>query len=115
MLIKEGAPGNSLLIVASGHVKVSKDNHDLAKLGPGMVIGEIALITGAPRSATVTAHEDVEYFELDRNDIETLAKQKPQIAEELLEYCRKRLIGNLLNITGLFTELDLIPKGKITL
>ncbi|MCC6807564.1 MAG: cyclic nucleotide-binding domain-containing protein [Deltaproteobacteria bacterium] len=106
VLLKEGAPGESLLIVASGHVRVSKDNHDLAKLGPGMVIGEIALITGAPRSATVEAHEDVEYLELDRKDIEVMAKQKPQIAEELLEFCRKRLIGNLLNTSPLFKHFD---------
>jgi CRP-like cAMP-binding protein len=106
VLLKEGAPGESLLIVASGHVRVSKDGNDLAKLGPGMVIGEIALITGAPRSATVAAHEDVEYFELDRKDIEALTKQKPQIAEELLEYCRKRLIGNLLNTSPLFKHFD---------
>jgi CRP-like cAMP-binding protein len=106
VLLREGAPGDSLLIVASGHVRVSKDGQDLAKLGPGMVIGEIALITGAPRSATVTAHEDVEYLELDRGDIEALTKQKPQIAEELLEFCRKRLIGNLLNTSPLFKHFD---------
>lgn len=113
VLMKEGAPGESLLIIAGGHVKVSKDNHDLAKLGPGMVIGEIALITGAPRSATVTAHEDVEYFEIDRKDIEALAKQRPQIAEELLEFCRKRLIGNLLNTSPLFKHFDEMTRFEL--
>lgn len=113
LLMKEGDPGDSLLIVASGHVNVSKAGTQLAKLGPGMVLGEIALITGGARSATVTAHEDVEYFEIDRKDVEVLAQQKPQIAEELLDYCRKRLIGNLLNTSPLFKHFDDVTRYSL--
>jgi CRP-like cAMP-binding protein len=105
-LLAEGAPGASLLVTASGHVKVYKNNAEVAKVGPGMVLGEIALITRAPRTATVVAHEDVEYFELSREDIEVMAEKQPQIAEELLEFCRKRLIGNLLNTSPLFKRFD---------
>ncbi len=105
-LLIEGKPGDTLLIVASGHVTVSKGGAELAKLGPGSVIGEMALITGAPRSATVTAAEEVEIFELSRADVTALAKQKPAIAEELVEYCRKRLIGNLVRTSPLFTKFD---------
>ncbi len=105
-ILKEGERGDSLLVVASGHVSVQKGGATLAKLGPGMVIGEMALITGAPRSATVLADEDVEVFVLERKDVEGLATQKPQVAEELIEYCRKRLIGNLLNTSPLFKRFD---------
>ncbi len=109
-ILKEGDKSDSLLMTASGHVRVLRGQNELAKLGPGTVIGEIGLITRAPRSATVVAHEDVEYFELARNDVESLAAQKPQIAEELLEFCRKRMIGNLLNTSPLFKRFDEVTR-----
>jgi CRP-like cAMP-binding protein len=105
-LLEEGKPGSTLLILASGHVTISKGGTELAKLGAGSVLGEMALITGTPRSATATAVEEVEYFELARDDVAELAKGKPKIAEELVEYCRKRLIGNLLKTSPLFARFD---------
>ncbi|MBI3179023.1 MAG: cyclic nucleotide-binding domain-containing protein, partial [Deltaproteobacteria bacterium] len=77
----------------------------LAKLGPGSVLGELALLTGT-RSATAVAAEEVELFELARRDVEELARGKPQIAEELLDYCRKRLIGALVQTSPLFKRFD---------
>ncbi|MEL7304409.1 MAG: cyclic nucleotide-binding domain-containing protein [Myxococcota bacterium] len=105
-LITEGEIGDTLLVVASGHVRIERNGQTLARLGPGTVIGEMALITGAPRSATVIADEEVEVFELARGDVESLAKAKPVVAEELVEYCRKRLIGNLLQTSPLFKRFD---------
>jgi CRP-like cAMP-binding protein len=106
ILLEEGARGDTLLIVASGHVNVAKGGTQLAKLGPGNVIGEMALLTGAPRSATVTAEEEVEIFELSRQDVGQLAQSRPKVAEELTDYCRKRLIGNLLRTSPMFTQFD---------
>ncbi len=105
-LLSEGERGDTLLIIASGHVEVSKEGTRLAKLGPGAVIGEMALLTGAPRSASVEAVEEVEIFELSREDVGQIAKAKPKVAEELIEYCRKRLIGNLLQTSPLFKQFD---------
>lgn len=105
-LLVEGEAGDTLLIIASGHVTIHIGDKELAKIGPGSVLGEMALITGAPRSATAKAHEEVEYFELSRSDVQELAAKKPQIAEELVEYCRKRLIANLLRSSPLFTRFD---------
>jgi CRP-like cAMP-binding protein len=105
-LLQEGQPGDTLLVIASGHVVVEKGGNKVAKLGSGTVLGEMALITGAPRSATAIADEEVEIFELSRSDVEQMAKAKPQIAEELIAYCRKRLIGNLLQTSPLFKRFD---------
>lgn len=106
VLISEGQPGETLLVIASGHVRVEKNGQHLAKLGPGAVIGEMALITGGARSATVVAGESVEIFELSRNDVHALAQAKPKVAEELVEYCRKRIIGNLLQTSPLFKRFE---------
>jgi CRP-like cAMP-binding protein len=105
-LLVEGTPGDSLVIIVSGHAVVSKGGAELATVGAGVVLGEMAIITGAPRSATVTAKEEVEVFELTRGDIEKLAVDKPRIAEELVSYARKRLISNLLRTSPLFSRFD---------
>ena len=105
-ILVEGKPGDTLLIIASGNVGISKGGTTLAKLGPGAVLGEMALITGALRSATATADGEVEVFELSRAEVGQLAKGKPKIAEELVEYCRKRLIANLLHTSPLFKVFD---------
>lgn len=105
-LLREGESGDTLLIIASGEVKVDKGGTVLATVSAGSVLGEMALITGAPRSATATATGEVEIFELSRADVQALAESKPQIAEELVEYCRKRLIANLLRSSPLFKRFD---------
>lgn len=106
LLLEEGARGETLLVVASGHVGVTKGGTQLARLGPGSVIGEMALLTGAPRSATVTADDEVEIFELSRQDVAQLSQSRPKVAEELIEYCRKRLLSNLLQTSPVFKQFD---------
>jgi CRP-like cAMP-binding protein len=105
-LLEEGKPGDTLLIMVSGQIAVSKGGATLAQLGPGSVLGEMALITGAPRSATVTAVDVAEYFELSRADVGAIAKHQPTVAQELVEYCRRRLLGNLLRTSPLFSKFD---------
>lgn len=70
-LMAEGSSGDSMLLLLDGQVAVSKSDaagrvRELARLGPGTLLGEIALIDGMPRSATVTATEPVRYFTIER-------------------------------------------------
>ena len=106
VIIEEGAPGDTMMIVASGHVMIVQGGDDIAKLGPGMVVGEMSLLTASKRSATVKAHEDVEYIEFSRADLVAIAKGHPEIATELRAYCYKRLLSNLHNSSPLFKQLD---------
>jgi len=105
-LLIEGERGDTLLIIGAGEVRIEKAGNVLATVKAGSVLGEMALITGAPRSATAIAQGTVETFELSRADVEKLAASKPKIAEELVEYCRKRLIANLLRTSALFERFD---------
>src|SRR5579864_1528954 len=65
VLIKQGDTGVGLYIIISGHVKITlasnpdKLEEELGVFGPGSVLGEMALLDDLPRSATVTAVEDV--------------------------------------------------------
>ncbi len=58
-VIMEGSGGAAFFIIDSGEVKVSSKGVNLATLGPGEYFGEVALIDGGPRSATVTAATDL--------------------------------------------------------
>jgi CRP-like cAMP-binding protein len=112
-LMTEGEPGDSLVILVSGQVAVSKAGTELAKLGGGSVLGEMALITKAPRSATATATEDVECFELGRDEVAELAKAQPTVLQELVAYCRRRLLLNLLRTSPLFKQFDEESRVKL--
>jgi serine/threonine-protein kinase len=64
VIVAEGEPGDAAYVIASGHCEVTKNEHGervvLRQLGPGDVFGETALFSGEPRTATVTAIDDVD-------------------------------------------------------
>ena len=64
-MLRQGEAGNCLYVIADGIVSVSRDRAPLAVLGRGAIFGEIALLTGSPRSADVTAATDAELYALD--------------------------------------------------
>ena len=64
-LMRKGEPGERYVLIASGNVDVSDDEHHLGTCGPDEGVGEIALIRRVPRTATVTAVTQVEGYEID--------------------------------------------------
>ncbi|KAB2950719.1 MAG: mechanosensitive ion channel [Thermoanaerobaculia bacterium] len=89
-LVEEGEAGDSLMLVSRGSVVVTKsglelgtDRVTLAMLKEGSYFGEMSLLTGAPRSATVTAEGAVEAFVLDRAALAPILEADPAIAETL--------------------------------
>src|SRR3989454_321562 len=93
VITKQGNTAHWLYIMAFGDAEVlyeppSGPPQVLALLQPGQFFGEMALMTGDARTATVVAKTDVECWRLDRGSFQQLLQTRPEIAEEV-----KRLIG----------------------
>jgi len=89
VLMKAGDPASAFLIIAKGTVSISVDlprdrSRRVASIGPGQVIGEMALIDGGPRSANVTADGPVTCYAFSLSSIEELKADHPMIMEKIL-------------------------------
>ena len=87
-LCHKGEPGNATFILGKGQVDVltqSKNGEILCTLGPGHVIGEVALLDGQPRSASLQAKEDVTAFVLMRGDFSRLLSAQNKGCMRLLD------------------------------
>ena len=95
VIISEGQPGTSMYVIASGEVKVftsGKDNKTvyLAKLGEGDFFGEVSVLTGKPRTATITASQPTALLRLDKEKLDNALAKYPGIRKVLDEFYRKR-------------------------
>ena len=91
VMTRQGAAGGLAFIIVTGSAEVVRDGKRLALLGPGDVVGELSLIDGKPRSATVTATSDLEVLELDRAELLKLVTRFPPVMRKLLESLARRL------------------------
>jgi pyruvate,water dikinase len=90
-VIVEGTGGAAFFIIDSGKATVSSKGVDIATLGPGNYFGEVALIDGGPRSATVTAATDLVCYGLTFWEFRPLVERNGTIAWRLLQALAKRL------------------------
>ena len=90
-VIMEGSGGAAFFIIASGEARVSSKGVDLATLGPGQHFGEVALIDGGPRSATVTATTDLICHGLTFWEFRPLVERNGAIGWKLLQALAKQL------------------------
>lgn len=82
-LITEGAPGETFYVIASGEVMVMRGGAEVARLVRGAYLGEMSLLTGEPRAATVVAVTDVLALELGREAFAKHFAQHPERAQQL--------------------------------
>lgn len=94
VLTEQGEPGREFMIIASGTATVSRDGKPIAKLGPGDFFGELAVLAGVPRTATVTADTDMVIEALNRQEFSSLLDESPAIAKKVLLAAVKRLYAN---------------------
>lgn len=90
-LVTEGEPGESFMVISDGTAIVDQGGRTLRELGPGDFLGEIALIDGGPRTASVTAAEPVMALVIDRAGFSRLMSEFPVIRFDLVSALTQRL------------------------
>lgn len=90
-VVRQGDPGDALFVVASGTLRVVRDGVTLSELVRGGTFGEMALLDGAPRAATVEAVTDAELLRVPRGEFEALLDESPEIARGVI----RTLLGYL--------------------
>jgi len=97
VLFHAGEPGDALYIVADGSIDILEDGNArvLAELGPGQAVGEMALLSGGVRTATVRAKEDAELLAIDKEDFDELIAHDRQLTAAVEHLSHDRAIQNL--------------------
>lgn len=91
-LTRQGEEGTEFFVVISGNAIATIDGDAVGELGPGSFFGEMALLDGGERVATVTAKTDLELLVLDRHDFnEMLQVAMPTVAPKLLAVVGARM------------------------
>lgn len=113
VITRQGDQAHWLYLVLEGEAQVSVrgeagQERSVARLRPGDVFGEMALLTGTPRTATVTALTDVECYRLDKAVFQEVLHARPQLAEHVAEILAQRTVG----LEAARQELDAEARGR---
>ena len=112
VVVKEGNQDRSLFLIAQGTASVKigvagpNRSRRLATFSPGTVFGEVALLDKQPRSATVTADEDLVCYELSEDGFQALTSRHPRIAIHLLMNLGAELSRRLRRSTATVSQLE---------
>lgn len=95
-IVSRGDPGNSLIAVISGTVKISVSSPDgrsaiLNLIGPGEIFGEVAVLDGQARTADATANTNCEIVAIDRREFLPFVRSHPALAMKFIELLCARL------------------------
>jgi CRP-like cAMP-binding protein len=91
VLAEQGRIGHEFFLVLDGHVTVLDGNRPIAKLDPGDFFGEIALLDGRPRTATVRADGICRLLVLGHSEFHALMDEFPEVREVVLAAVADRL------------------------
>jgi CRP/FNR family transcriptional regulator, cyclic AMP receptor protein len=89
-IISEGDTGKGFFIMTKGTASVTVDGRTVATLGPGSYFGEMAVLDGGPRAATITASTPTFTLELPASSLSRLLQREPEVVRAMeVEMCRR--------------------------
>jgi CRP-like cAMP-binding protein len=91
VVVRQGQPGKEFIVIVEGKATVAIDGQSVATLGPGDFFGEIALLDGGPRTATVTADTDLVAEVMSHQEFATLLMDVPEVTRGILKGVAARL------------------------
>ena len=90
-LTREGAAGHEFVVLVEGAADVKKNGRKINRLSTGDFLGELALVTGRPRTATVTTTSDTRLLVITASAFRKLMRDMPSIQAKVLEAVASRL------------------------
>jgi cAMP-dependent protein kinase regulator len=111
VVIEEGTGGAEAYIVARGELEVSRsveggDRLLLARLTGGALFGEMALLSRAPRAASVIACRPSILLVGRKDALDAVAEREPEVAVELATHCRRRMVQNLVRTSPILSAVQ---------
>lgn len=91
VLMRQGESGSDMMVVVRGSVAVERDGNRLNTLGPGDFFGEIALVDGGPRTATITAEEPTTLLVITHRDFHSMMDEFPEVAAQVMNALANRV------------------------
>jgi len=91
VLAEEGRPGETFYVLLGGEARVERGGRKVAQLLPGDFFGEIALIDGGPRTASVVAETPLSTLTITRKRFRKVLEEDPSIVVRMLEELARRL------------------------
>jgi len=90
VIIREGEAGEELFLISEGEVEVVRDDHEVARLGPAEFFGEVSLISGEPRNATVIATEAVDAYVVEKDELDAAMQHSTRFRQQLRRFFNRR-------------------------
>jgi hypothetical protein len=91
VIVRQGDPGEELYIIVSGRVRVAIDGQPAAVRVPGDSVGEMAILTGEPRSATLSAEGETRVLYIDRRQFEVILRDRAEVGLAVIRTLAHRL------------------------
>jgi CRP-like cAMP-binding protein len=93
MIVREGGRTETMFVVLEGSARVERDGETISRREPGEFFGEISMIDGRPRAASVIAETPMRCVVLSQEALRELIRSDPQVAWSLLQSLATRLRG----------------------
>ena len=90
-IAREGEAGNELLVIVDGEIRVVSGGRELARRKRGDYVGEMAVLDGEPRSASLVAEGTVRALRIGRREFETILRERPETSHAMLLVLTRRL------------------------
>lgn len=112
-VFRQGDPGGSVYVIRAGRIRILKESHGrqrvVTTLGPGDFFGEMAVVTGSPRSATAEVVEEAELLKVPADKLQEMITGNGEIAIRLIRHLAERL-ENANRFIDLLLEDDITAR-----
>ena len=114
---REDTDADAVWAIVAGKCEVTRtfdgEARTMGFLGGGSIFGEMALLTGAPPTATVTAMADTDLFEIRRDVLNQVARAHPEVPQVLAQFAQSRMVRHVLATSPLFQQIPESERAAI--